>query len=375
MNQKGFINIALVIIAIAIVGIGGYFAFVKKSEPITQQPTPAPTQTTTTTKTPISPTPTPTHDGTADWKVYTNAQYGFQIKYPSIGKVLTDTHYGGGIQATGETQFAVKYQPQTDVNGLGEGFVIFSVMPLSSAPKQNADDLFSLRQQTFGTLKERYGTENYTVETFSIGNDKGVLYYLFTPGTSGGGSGGCSMNVEVFHGNSFFVLPPTAALIYAPEVISKDCTSYLLSNFNSNFRAVLATLKFTDTNLLKLKIDSVSPLVASTGSTITVNGSGFSIPNPYQRKAMNDIPQDATVIMQNVTGQQISVFNLLNGEKHDDNTITFQLRARVCKYRERGCGPSDNDSFYFYITPGSYLLFVQIPDTNLVSNSINITVK
>jgi len=40
MNQKGFANIILVVVVIAIlVGTVGYFAFIKKSEPIAQQPT------------------------------------------------------------------------------------------------------------------------------------------------------------------------------------------------------------------------------------------------------------------------------------------------------------------------------------------------
>lgn len=53
MNQKGFANIILVVVIVAIIAVGGYFVFVKKSEPVAQQPTPSPTPTTQT------PTPTP----------------------------------------------------------------------------------------------------------------------------------------------------------------------------------------------------------------------------------------------------------------------------------------------------------------------------
>mgnify|MGYP001572501398 CR=1 FL=1 len=42
-NQKGFANIVLIGIIVILVGVVGYFAFVKKSEPIAQQPTPTPT--------------------------------------------------------------------------------------------------------------------------------------------------------------------------------------------------------------------------------------------------------------------------------------------------------------------------------------------
>ena len=76
-NQKGFTNIVLVVVIVIFVGAVGYFAFVKKSEPVAQQPTP--TQTSNPTKT---PTPNP-KDEIADWKTYTNAQYGFEFRYPS----------------------------------------------------------------------------------------------------------------------------------------------------------------------------------------------------------------------------------------------------------------------------------------------------
>ena len=89
MNQKGFANIILIVVIVAIVAVGGYFIFSKKSGPITQQPTPTHTETTVPTKTPVSPTPTP-KDETANWKTYTNAQYGFEFKYPVDHKIEND---------------------------------------------------------------------------------------------------------------------------------------------------------------------------------------------------------------------------------------------------------------------------------------------
>ncbi|MDO8728899.1 MAG: hypothetical protein Q7K26_03285 [bacterium] len=60
-NQKGFANIILVVVIVVLAGVVGYFAFVKKSEPIAQQPTPTPTQTNT-------PAPTPTPAPKISWK-------------------------------------------------------------------------------------------------------------------------------------------------------------------------------------------------------------------------------------------------------------------------------------------------------------------
>ncbi len=75
MNQKGFTNVVLVLVIFLVVGVIGYFAFVKKSAPTAQQ-TPTPVQTET-----VSPTPIP-EDGTVNWKTYSNSKYNFSLKYP-----------------------------------------------------------------------------------------------------------------------------------------------------------------------------------------------------------------------------------------------------------------------------------------------------
>ena len=54
INQKGFVNIILIVVVVALVGVVGYFTFVKKPELITQQPTPAPTTTQANNPDPIS---------------------------------------------------------------------------------------------------------------------------------------------------------------------------------------------------------------------------------------------------------------------------------------------------------------------------------
>lgn len=81
MNQKGTTNIVLIIVVIVILaGVLGYFAFFKKAETVTQQP--SPTQLNNPTKTPADETPTPPIGETSSWKTYTNTAYGFEVKYP-----------------------------------------------------------------------------------------------------------------------------------------------------------------------------------------------------------------------------------------------------------------------------------------------------
>ena len=94
MNQKGFANIILVVVIVMLVGAVGYFAFVKKSEPVAQQPTPTPTQVTNTPKSSPTPTTTPA-DPTANWKTYTNTQHGIEFKYPNNWEIdAADTNKG-----------------------------------------------------------------------------------------------------------------------------------------------------------------------------------------------------------------------------------------------------------------------------------------
>ncbi len=76
MNQKGFKNIALIIVIIVLVGTVGYFAFIQKLKPVAQQSPSLITNTPYTGTT--SPTPTPTAivtDEPASWNLYV---------YPSI---------------------------------------------------------------------------------------------------------------------------------------------------------------------------------------------------------------------------------------------------------------------------------------------------
>src|SRR3989339_609385 len=65
MNQKGFARLVLVGVFLVLVVIAGYFVLVKKAvSPVVDEPLPVST------------------DETANWKTYTNTQYGFEFRYP-----------------------------------------------------------------------------------------------------------------------------------------------------------------------------------------------------------------------------------------------------------------------------------------------------
>ena len=79
-NQKGFANIALIILAVIIVGAAGYFVLTNKvSAPATPQD-----QEVIPTLTVAQPPPTPTSRiDTSTWKTYRNEKLGYQIQFPN----------------------------------------------------------------------------------------------------------------------------------------------------------------------------------------------------------------------------------------------------------------------------------------------------
>lgn len=92
MNQKSL----LIVVIIILVGAAGYFAFVRKSEPVAQQP---------------SPTSAP-KDETANWETYYNNEYGYSIAVPmGMGievNLTTSNIYLGGAANIGISIFYLK---------------------------------------------------------------------------------------------------------------------------------------------------------------------------------------------------------------------------------------------------------------------------
>ena len=69
MNQKGFVNVVLIIAVIVLIGAAGYFGLVRKSEPAAER----------------SPAP---FGETTNWKAYRNEMYGLELKHPASWSVM-----------------------------------------------------------------------------------------------------------------------------------------------------------------------------------------------------------------------------------------------------------------------------------------------
>ncbi|OGI60500.1 hypothetical protein A2641_03125 [Candidatus Nomurabacteria bacterium RIFCSPHIGHO2_01_FULL_37_25] len=121
MNQKGFVNIVLIVVIVTVTAIGGYFAFVKKLRPIAQQPTQTPIQTPT-----VSPTSPQTKPVTTTvqnpvvnkWKTFQNSRFAFQFEYPTEWSVLDklDDPYGVNFWLTEKNSAAVIMDVESGIN-------------------------------------------------------------------------------------------------------------------------------------------------------------------------------------------------------------------------------------------------------------------
>src|SRR3989344_6848742 len=144
INQKGFTNIILVIVVIVLIGIAGYFIFVKKSEPIAQQPTPI--------------------DETASWKTYTNSEQGFEFKYPAICKTSSNDMVGG-VQlsvdinsANDNCNFSVVYYDNLDAISIGVDVPRKSVYDFAKDPSLSSTQkiIFHGNDALSGVFENKY---------------------------------------------------------------------------------------------------------------------------------------------------------------------------------------------------------------------------
>lgn len=81
MTQKGFAPI-LIVLLIAVVGIGGYLIYTNYSNDRSNQTKSSPTPVVTTQTPQSTPSTTPA-DETANWKTYTNTKLKLEFKYPT----------------------------------------------------------------------------------------------------------------------------------------------------------------------------------------------------------------------------------------------------------------------------------------------------
>jgi len=90
----------------------------------------------------IEPTPTP--DPTADWKTYTNSEYGYSIKYPTSFTTQLLSAGAGNKEADSTTRNLFIYksdalEPYFDV----ERYINLEIFQIKPAKKEIADQILS----------------------------------------------------------------------------------------------------------------------------------------------------------------------------------------------------------------------------------------
>ena len=170
MNQKGFANIILIVVIVILVGAVGYFAFVKKSEPVAQQPTPS-----VTTQTPTSqqPSPTPVSE-TANWKTYRSET--FEFKYPEKLQLVKN-----GSKVILSHSISYENSGDCDMSGGGQLYKTLDDFNISfEIVNQKLTLNYIDGQYSAGTLKGSWAYEGaegcgYSKYHFSIGENKTLV--------------------------------------------------------------------------------------------------------------------------------------------------------------------------------------------------------
>ena len=184
MNQKGFANIILVVVIVILVGAVGYFAFVKKSEPITQQPAPTSTSSTQT------PTPTPSAA-----KSYPLSLCGINVTVKTGQSVKTNTGNSAGL-AWGQLTIgdampnsalevsctAKNKNPQSDTEKLMNDVSYVLGIQSSGSSKVNKNLYAVFNKQTLSSIVDLYSAKDrgYRVGSETIGFSTENWIYTFS---------------------------------------------------------------------------------------------------------------------------------------------------------------------------------------------------
>jgi hypothetical protein len=146
MKQKGSVLVYLLIIVIAVAGMGAayYFGTQKSDKKATVTPFPTPILTSSPTPTQI-PQASPTAQQSnipVGWSTYQNTQYGFEISYPSNYQALDDSE---------------------NLYGWPNGVVLF----------YKGGQAYDIAVEVWDSETEyqsKYGTNNAQVTAYSVGN-------------------------------------------------------------------------------------------------------------------------------------------------------------------------------------------------------------
>ena len=169
MNQKGFANIVLIVVVVAVVAIGGYFVFSKKSEPVSQTDNDLPTQTKTQ-----NTNPTPANKTYSKSEILASLKTNWQSAQalitfrPSYHNQTEDAkkvwRTPTAVQFIGKNNVLVRFEDDNNVH--------IAVFKFDNG-KLNLLEVFKNQSEftlsDWQNLVNKYGDSSYAVSTYTTG--------------------------------------------------------------------------------------------------------------------------------------------------------------------------------------------------------------
>ena len=170
MNQKKLVEILGVAVLI-LLGTIIYFATisnVSQPEPVVKQPaTPAPAAQAPTQ--PVATQPAPVAN--ANWKTYTNKEYGFEFKYPENLSIKNNANIGDDKQEFRD----LENDCLTNIEFCANPTPLFSVSYGNSSDELSGEKIIISNTTFFKTTI----AEMYTSNSYKTKNDKNIVSFTF----------------------------------------------------------------------------------------------------------------------------------------------------------------------------------------------------
>ena len=348
MNQKGFINVIVVVLGVIILGTLGYFVFIRKQELVSQRATNPPTVT-IPSPTPQTTTSTSTNE-VAGWKTYRNEKYGYRFSYPQ--KFAVVQHILKNPQELGNT---VHYEIKR----------VATVGLLNELPNVSAGISVVTSEDVGGCYQISTARGDYT-STATTSTANGIVFHI---GKGGDVASGNIIENEVYatvHSNICYQI--VLEMDYSRDTIfdSTKAENYL--------KQIVSTFQFIPTAIspqrdsYSLTVDSITPTSVHVGDSITITGKGFVTSPPY---SYNGVEYHQVIVNVILKPSNLVSGVVWSGNPSSDTSFAFTLPNQVCSL---GGGTGVDCAEYKTLTPGQYELTVSVPN-ELYSVPLKFTVE